>query len=92
MKSEYQGCLIGISMMAIYGVILWVAYKLDIPLLWYACYLLPGLTGAYIGSRYFSTAGQKGQHSFSRRTWTLLIIGCLLLAALLAWWLEGKLW
>lgn len=92
MKSEYQGCLIGIGMMVIYGAVLFVAYKLYMPFLKCACYLLPGLTGAYIGSRYFSTAKQKDKNSFSRRTWVLLIIGSLVLAALLSWWLEGKLW
>ena len=77
MEREHQGCLIGIGMVAVCGVILFVAYKWDIPFLKCVCYLLPALIGSYIGSQYFSN---------------LLIIGCLALATLLAWLLEGRLW
>lgn len=92
MEREHQGCLIGISMVAVCGAILFVAYKWDIPFLRCASFLLPALIGPYIGSRYLNTAEQREKNSFSRRTWVLLIIGCLTLAALLAWLLEGRLW
>ena len=54
MEREHQGCLIGIGMVAVCGVILFVAYKWDIPFLKCVCYLLPALIGSYIGSQYFS--------------------------------------
>lgn len=92
MKREHQGCLIGIGMVAICGVILFVAYKWEIPFLKYVCYLFPALIGPYIGSQYFSSKEQKAKNRFSRRTWILLIISYLVLAALLAWLLEGRLW
>lgn len=79
-------------MLTVCGVILVVAYKLDIPYLRCASFLLPALIGSYIGSRYLSTAEQREKKSFSRRTWILLIIGCLASAALLAWLLDGRLW
>lgn len=92
MEREHQGCLIGISMVAVCGAILFVACKWDIPFLKCVCYLLPALIGSYIGSQYFSNEEQRVKNRFSRRTWVLLIIGCLALAALLAWLLEGRLW
>ncbi|MBP3519080.1 MAG: hypothetical protein J6K31_11925 [Parabacteroides sp.] len=92
MEKEREGCLIGLGMMGIYAVLLIVAYWLDIPFLTYICYLFPGLTGAYVGSIYFSPAEKRKKSRFSRRTWTGLIIAYLALAALLAWWLEGRLW
>ena len=92
MEREHQGCLIGISMVAVCGAILFVAYKRDIPFVKCVCYLLPALIGSYIGSQYFSNEEQRVKNRFSRRTWVLLIIGCLALAALLAWLLEGRLW
>lgn len=92
MEREHQGCLIGIGMLAVYAVVIVVAYKLQYPFFKYACYLLPSLTSPYIGSQYFSTAEQREKNRFSRRTWILLTIGYLVLAALLAWLLEGRLW
>ncbi len=92
MEREHQGCLIGIGMVAVCGAILFVAYKWDIPFLKCVCYLLPALIGSYIGSQYFSNEEQRVKNRFSRRTLVLLIIGCLALAALLAWLLEGRLW
>ena len=92
MERELHGCLIGIGMVAVGGAILFVAYKWDIPFLKCVCYLLPALIGSYIGSQYFSNEEQRVKNRFSRRTLVLLIIGCLALAALLAWLLEGRLW
>ena len=92
MEREHQGCLIGISMVAVCGAILFVAYKWDIPFLKCVCYLLPVLIGSYICSQYFSNEEQRVKHRYSRRTRELLNIGCLALAALLAWLLEGRLW
>ena len=92
MEREHQGCLLLIGTVVAYGAVIFVAYKLDFPFLKMIGYMFPALTGAYIGSRYFSTAEQKKKNSFSRRTWILLIIGGLVLAAVLAWLLEGKLW
>ena len=92
MEREHQGCLIGIGMLAVYAVVLFVGYQLDWPLLKFSAYLFPGLTGTYVGNRYFSTEEQREKNRFSRRTWILLVIGYLVLAALLAWLLEGRLW
>lgn len=92
MEKEREGCLIGLGMMGIYAVLLIMAYWLDIPFLMYICYLFPGLTGAYVGSIYFSPAEKRKKSRFSRRTWAGLIIAYLALASLLAWWLEGRLW
>lgn len=92
MEREHQGCLIGIGMLAVCGVLLFVAYKWEIPFLKYVCYLFPALIGSYIGSQYFSSKEQKAKNRFSRRTWGWLVGGFILLAALLAWLLEGKLW
>lgn len=92
MEREHQGCLIGIGMVAVCGVILFVAYKWDIPFLKCVCYLLPALIGSYIGSQYFSNEEQRVKNRFSRRTWSWLITGFFLLAALLAWLFEGRLW
>lgn len=92
MERERQGCLIGIGMLTVYAVVLFVGYKLDYPLLKFAAYLFPGLTGTYVGNRYFSTEEQREKNRFSRRTWILLVIGYLVMAAVLAWWLEGRLW
>ncbi len=93
MEREHQGCLVGIGMLAVCGVILFVAYKWDIPLLKFACYMFCGFIGVYVGNRYFySTVEQREKNRFSRRTWILLAIGYLVLAALLAWLLEGRLW
>ncbi|MDE6347390.1 MAG: hypothetical protein K2L60_01665 [Bacteroides sp.] len=47
---------------------------------------------AHVGSIYFSPAEKREKNRFSRKTWTLLVIAFLALAALLAWWLEGRLW
>ena len=85
MEREHQGCLIGIGMVAVCGAILFVAYKWDIP-------LLPALIGSYIGSQYFSNEKQRVKNRFSRRTWSWLVVGFFLLAALLAWLFEGRLW
>ena len=92
MEREHKGCLVGIGMLAVYAAVVFVAYKLDWPLLKFAAYLSPGLAGAYVGNRYFSTAEQREKNRFSRRTWVLIAIVYLLAAALLAWWLEGRLW
>lgn len=92
MEREHKGCLVGIGMVAVCGAVLFVAYKLDILFLRFVCFLLPALIGPYIGGRYLSTAEQREKNRFSRRTWILLIIGCLVVAALLAWLLEGRLW
>lgn len=92
MERGHQGCLLLIGTMVVYGAIIFVAYKLDMPFLKMIGYMLPALTGSYIGSRYFSTAEQKDKNSFSRRTWGWLTFGCLALAAVLAWLLEGRLW
>ena len=92
MEREHQGCLIGIGMVAVCGAILLVAFKWDIPFLKCVCCLLPALIGSYIGSQYFSNEEQRVKNRFSRRTLVLLIIGCLALAALLDWLLEGRLW
>lgn len=93
MEREHQGCLIGIGMLAVCGVILFVAYKWDIPFLKFACCMFCGFIGVYVGNRYFySTVEQREKNRFSRRTWILLAIGYLVLAALLAWLLEGRLW
>lgn len=92
MEREHQGCLIGIGMVAVCRAILFVAYKWDIPFLKCACYLLPALIGSYIGSQYFNTAEQRVKNRFSRRTWILIVIGFLILAAVLAWLFEGRLW
>ena len=92
MEREHQGCLVGIGMLAVCGVVFLVAYKLQYPFFKFVCYLFPGLMGAYIGSQYFSSAEQRKKSRFPRRTWILLAIGYLVLAALLAWWLEGRLW
>ena len=92
MEREHQGCLLLIGTIAVYGAVIFAAYKLDIPFLKMIGYMLPALTGSYIGSRYFSTAKQKDKNSFSRRTWGWLTFGCLMLAAVLAWLLEGRLW
>ena len=92
MEREHQGCLLLIGTIVAYGSVIFVAYELDIPFLKMIGYMLPALTGSYIGSRYFSTAKQQRKNSFSRRTWGWLILGCLALAAVLAWLLEGRLW
>lgn len=92
MEREHQGCLLLIGTIAVYGAVIFAAYKLDIPFLKMIGYMLPALTGSYIGSRYFSTAKRKDKNSFSRRTWGWLILSCLALAAVLAWLLEGRLW
>lgn len=92
MEQEHKGCLVGIGMLAVYAAVIFVAYKLDWPLLKFAAYLFPGLTGTYVGNRYFSTAEQREKNRFSRRAWVLIAIGYLVMAALLAWWLEGRLW
>lgn len=92
MEREHKGCLIGIGMIAVYAVIFFVADKLESPLLQFVAYLFPGLTGAYVGSQYFSSAGQREKSRFSKKTWALIVVGYLALAALLAWWLEGRLW
>ena len=75
-------------MVAVCGVILFVAYKWDIPFLKCVCYLLSALIGSYIGSQYL----QRVKNRFSRRTWSWLVAGFFLLAALLAWLFEGRLW
>lgn len=92
MEREHQGCLLLIGTIAVYGAVIFVAYELDIPFLKMIGYMFQALTGSYIGSRYFSTAEQKDKDSFSRRTWGWLILGCLALAAVLAWLSEGRLW
>lgn len=92
MEREHKGCLMGIGMLVVCGVIFFVAYKVDIPFLKFACYMFSSFIGVYVGNRYFSTEEQREKNRFSRRTWTLLVIGYLVLAALLAWWLEGRLW
>ena len=79
-------------MVAVCGAILFVAYKWDIPFLKRACCLLPALIGTYIGSQDFDTAEQGVKNRFSRRTWILMVSGFLILAAVLAWLFEGRLW
>lgn len=91
-KKEHEGCLLLIGVVGIYAVLLAVAYWLDCPFLKYACYLFPGLGGSYVGSIYFSPTEKREKNRFSRKTWTLLVIAFLALAALLARWLEGRLW
>ena len=92
MEREHNGCLRGMGMVAVCVAILCVAYKWDIPFLKCGCYVVPALIGSDVGSQYFSNEGQRVKNRFSRRTLVLLIIGCLALAALLAWLLEGRLW
>ena len=82
----------GIGMLAVCGAILFVAHKWDIPFLKCVSYLMPALIGSYIGSQYFSNEEQRVKNRFSLRTWVLIAIGFLVVAALLAWWLEGRLW
>lgn len=91
-RKEHEGCLVLIGMVGIYAALLAVAYWLDIPFLKYTCYMFPGLSGSYVGSIYFSPTEKREKNRFSRKTWTWLVIVFLALAAVLAWWLEGRLW
>ena len=79
-------------MVAVCGAILFVAYKWDIPFLKCVCYLLPALIGSYICSQDFSNEEQPVQNRFPCRPWCWLVLCFFLLAALLAWLLEGSLW
>ena len=91
-RKEHEGCLVLIGIVGIYGALLIVGYWLDCPFLKYVSYLFPGLTASYAGSIYFSPTEERKKSRFSRKTWTWLVIAFLALAALLAWWLERRLW
>lgn len=91
-ERDHEGCLILIGIVGIYGALLVIAYWLDFPFLKFASYLFPGLTASYVGSIYFCPAEKREKSRFSRKTWIWLVIAYLALAALLAWWLEGRLW
>ncbi|ADV43408.1 hypothetical protein [Bacteroides helcogenes] len=92
MKREYKGCLVSIAIVVIFVGIQCIGIWTDIPFLKHISYICCGSTCAYVGGIYFSSSPENPNKQWSRKTWILIAIVTLVVAAALSWLLDGKLW
>ncbi|WP_418698591.1 hypothetical protein [Bacteroides sp.] len=87
-EKEKKGCFLFLTIFALASIGIYIGLEFECPFLKNLCMMSSGCAGAFIGSTYLSSKKDK----MAKSKWILIALGMLLLAALLTWLMEGKLW